>query len=272
MRSGATIGLRVELLPPGPASAYVPTQPFEPHLLLDATLVDSRAASIPGVNPRLTISDNKCIGGQKLFATLEILNQTDLDIPVQAVLWTGLGNSQNAVNTSREVSVPALPAGKRLKRTYKTVLPENLAPGSYTLTVITELAGNRQATASAAFTVVEPIQAQMFSDPDPVAVVGPTTFDVGVSVYSAVPDHARTEVTLVTVPTGWQLQGAAKHSLTVEKEDGTAETRFTFHLPSTTPTGDYPLEATVKWNNRVWHVKHTAHVTRPDPVLPKKPE
>ena len=51
LRSGATIGLRGEFLPAGEASAYMPTAPFEPHLLLDATLVEARSrrlqASIP---------------------------------------------------------------------------------------------------------------------------------------------------------------------------------------------------------------------------------
>ena len=70
LRPGANIGLRAEFLPPGPASAYIPTQPFEPHLLLDAKLVDSRVEAMAGVSSRLTLSDYKCIAGETLFATL----------------------------------------------------------------------------------------------------------------------------------------------------------------------------------------------------------
>src|SRR5579862_1710656 len=74
LRPGANIGLRVDFLPPGPASAYVPTAPYEPHLLLDATLVEARTQAASGINPHLTLSDPKCVAGEKLFATLDLHN------------------------------------------------------------------------------------------------------------------------------------------------------------------------------------------------------
>ena len=138
LRPGATIGLRAEFMPPSNAAAFIPTQPFEPHLLWDATLVEARVVAAQGLNPKLTLSDYKCIPGQKLFGTLELYNQTDLTVKIKSILWTGLGNSVNALNTLREVNILPVPGLKRSKMTYKTVLPDNLALGSYILNVTVE--------------------------------------------------------------------------------------------------------------------------------------
>lgn len=262
LRSGANIGLRAEFLPPGPASAYTPTQPFEPHLLLDATLVDSRIQPAAGINPRLTLSDYKCIPGQKLFATLELLNQRDQAVPLRAVTWSGPGNSVNAVNTLRDVSVPAIPATKAIKLKYNTLLPNNLPTGSYTLLVTAELEDGRQAQSSASFAVVEPLQVQMACAPDPVAIVGTTKLVVNVDVYSAVPDHMRGDIELTNVPAGWTLKGGKKRSVFVDREDAHTVTGFEFKLPSGTAAGEYPVEAQVSWNGRVWKARCLARVTR----------
>ena len=166
LRPGATIGLRSEFLPAGEASAYMPTAPFEPHLLLDATLVEARATAVAGLNPRLTISDNKCVPGQKLFATLELYNQTDVPMPIKSVLWTGAGSSVNAVNTVRDVAVKPVGPMKRSKLAYKTLLPADLPPGAYTLTVTAELDSGKQVMSSASFSVVEPLSRR--SPPSPI--------------------------------------------------------------------------------------------------------
>lgn len=273
LRSGVNIGLRVEFLPPIAATAYVPTQPFEPHLLLEGRLVDSRIQSVPGINPRLTISDDKCIASQNLFATLELLNQTDQPIPIKSVTWTGQGSSANAVNTVREVTVPPLPGLKTLRLKYKTVLPPDLTPGSYSLTVLVEMEGGKQIQSSRTFTVVEPIQAQMSAEPEPVAIVGQTKLMAVIDVFSAVPRGTTYDIELTTVPQGWEVDGGRKRKTSVDREDGHKKTRFTLKLPSTTPAGDYPLEATVTWRGRVWKLKHIAQVVRTDaPKLSAPPE
>ena len=241
LRTGATIGLRGEFLPPIAPTAYVPTMPFEPHLLLDATLVETKAVSIPGVNPRLTISDNKCVAGQNLFATLELLNQTDKTIPIKAVMWTGTGSSYDALNTIREVVEPALPAGKTQKFKYKTVLPNDLAVGSYTLLVTAELGEGRQAQSSTTFTVVEPLQAQMSSSPEPVVVGNtPTKFTVEVDVFSAVPNGMKCDVELTNIPAGWELEGGKKRGLEIDREDARHALKFNFKLAVYRGGGNLP--------------------------------
>ena len=273
LRPGATIGLRGEFLPPGEASAYMPTAPFEPHLLLDATLVEARVTSAAGINPRLTISDNKCVPGQKLFATLELYNQTDVPVPVKSVMWTGAGSSANAVNTVREVAIKPVGPMKRSKLMYKTVLPADLPPGAYTLTVAADLDNGKQVTSSASFSVVEPLQPQIATLPDPVTVVGPTTFAVAIDVYNATPGQMNCDVELLTVPPGWELDYKRKKlPLTIDKEDGRGARQFVFKLPSTTPAGDYPIDATVTWHQRVWKLRTVAHVLRPEPVAPPQPK
>ncbi len=264
LRPGVNIGLRGEFLPPMSAAAYVPTPPFDPHLLLDASLVESRVVSMAGVNPRLTLSDDKCIAGQTLFATLELLNQTDQAIPIRSLLWTGQGGSANAINTVREVTVPVLPALKTLRLKYRTPLPPTLPTGSYTLVVTGEMENGKQVQATSTFMVVEPLQAQMASSPQPVAIIGQTKLTVSVDVLSAVPDHLRADVELTSVPAGWLLDGGKKRSLYIDREDGRRAMRYTLKLPSTTPAGDYPLEATVSWRGRVWKTHTVARVIRTD--------
>jgi hypothetical protein len=271
LRPGATIGIRAELMPPGPVAAFVPTAAFEPHLLLDAVLVEARTVAAGGINPRLTLSDYKCIPGQTLFATLELLNQTDLTVPIKSVLWTGNGNSANAVNTLREIAVAPLSGMKRAKLGYKTPLPDNLSVGSYMLTVTVELEGGKQVQSAASFTVVEPIQVQMSSTPDPVSIVGQTKLTVSVDVFSAVPNHFHGDVELTNAPSGWQLEGGKKRVLYIDREDSRRAVDYVLKLPSNTAAGDYPLEATVTWHKRTWKARTVAKVIRADAPAPTKP-
>src|SRR5262249_12560442 len=162
----------------------------------------------------------------------------------KSVLWTGQGSAVDAVNTIREVTVPPLRAQKALKLHYKTVLPSTLALGSYTLTVTAEMENGKQAQASASFSVVEPLQVQMSSEPQPVAIVGTPKLAMNVDVFSAVPNGMRGDVELNQAPAGWELEGNKKRGVSVDREDARRVVRFNFKLPSATPAGDYPLEAT----------------------------
>lgn len=260
LRPGANIGLRVEFLPPGPAVSYKPTAPYEPHLLLDATLVESRAQPAVGITPRLTLSDSKCVAGQKLFGTFDLHNQTDVPVPVRSVQWVGQGGAASVLDTFRQVAVPVIPPGKSIRLKYKSVLPQNVIPGSYALTVTAELADGRQTQSTATVTVVEPIQPQLSTDPDPVTVVGTTKLDLVVSIYSAVPDHFRGELELTKFPDTWQLDGAKRRSVVVYGKDKSAATHLIFKLPASTAAGDYPVEARITWYGRTWDLRRIVHV------------
>jgi hypothetical protein len=269
-RVGQNFGLRAEFLPAGPITAFTSTAPFEPHLLLDATLAVARVTGVAGINPRLTLSDLKCIAGEKLFATLELTNQTDQTMPIKSVLWTGTGLSANVVNTLREVNVKPLPGLKKEKLTYQTVLPANLSVGSYLLSVTVELDGGKVIQSAAAFTVVEAIQVQMSSDPQPLVVSGQTKLFVDVDVTSAVPDHFRGDVELNVLPAGWQIDGANKRSLYIDREDAHRVARFNLKVPSTTAVGDYPVETIVTWRGQTWHARQIVKVIRTDAPAPPK--
>lgn len=305
LRAGATIGLRGEFLTPGQASAYMPTPPFEPHLLLDATLVETRSANAPvlpvaapislpavpapappavsspvqtpmppaatptqivGLLPRLTLSDNKCVPGQKLFATLELINQTDARVTLKALTWAGQGGAANAVNTMRDISIPVIGPLKRLKLNYKTTLAADLQPGAYTLTATGELENGKQIQSSASFQVVEPLYPQISILPDPVTVVGPTSFAVSVDVVNANPGQMNCEIELLNLPATWEVEGNRKKlPLTIDKEDGRGARQFVVRLPMGTMPGDYPIDATVTWHQRTWKLHTVAHVLHPEP-------
>ena|GEM_PF-1577861 len=272
LRPGVTMGVRAEFMPPSNAAAFIPTQPFEPHLLLDATLVEARVVAAQGLNPRLTLSDYKCVAGQKLFGTLELFNQTDILVRIKSVTWGGEGNSLNTFNTLRDVSVPPIPGLKRSKIQYKTVLPDTLPLGSYILNVSVETEEGKRVQSSASIVVVEPIQVQMSAEPNPLAIIGPTKLEVKVDVQSAVPDHWRGDVELTTYPAGWEIRNGRKHSLLVERQDAHAISTFNLQIPSNTAAGTYPLEAVVTWKGRTWKVRTVVNVIRTDaPVKPAIP-
>jgi hypothetical protein len=156
--------------------------------------------------------------------------------------------------------------------TYQTVLPANTTVGSYLLSVTVELEGGKTIQSAAAFTVVEAIQVQMSSEPQPVAVSGPTKLFVDVDVASAVPDHFRGDIELNVVPAGWQIDGANKHSLYIDREDAHRVSRYILKLPSTTAPGDYPVEAIVTWHGLTWHARQIVKVIRTDAPVSAPPK
>ncbi|CCW36486.1 hypothetical protein CWRG_01378 [Chthonomonas calidirosea] len=266
--AGATIGLRVEFIPPIAPTAYTPTAPYEPHLLLDANLVNSEVQTVPGINPHLELSDYRCIAGQKLFATLFLLNQTDQTIHLRSVLWQGTGNSKNAVDTISTVTPPSLPPHKTVKFGYKTILPKDLPLGNYTLQVTATLDDGRQVSASASFTVVEPIEAHLQPYPDPLYISGTTRLDLRVVITSAVPDHFRGRLEILQYPKAWQLEGKPERSVVVYGEDATGTSHVYFNLPADTKPGDYPIEARIIWFDKTWPLHCTVHVVGNEALTP----
>ncbi|MCS6775934.1 MAG: hypothetical protein NZ557_05280 [Chthonomonadaceae bacterium] len=264
-RAGAAMGLRADFLPPGQPADFKPVQPFEPRLLLDAVLVEARTQSVPGLSARLTLSDEKCVAGQELGATLELRNQTDLPIAIKTVTWSGQGHAASALNLLRVVAVPTVEPRKARKLSYKTVLPADLPVGAYTLQVVAELPDGRQVQSSTSFQVVEPLQVQIAADPNPVTVVGTTPLSVYVDVYSAVMGGIRGEVELTDFPGGWELEKNIRRKPCVTTaQDRKTSTRFKVTLPSSTPAGEYPIGATVTYRGRAWRVKTVVRVERTD--------
>ena len=102
------------------------------------------------------------------------------------------------------------------------------------------------------------------TEPQPIAILGPTKLTAKVDVQSAVPDHWRGDIELVTYPPGWEITNGKKHSLLVDREDRHEVSRFDLRLPSNTAAGSYPLEATVTWKGRIWRVRTTVTVIRTD--------
>ncbi len=266
LQPSTQIGLRVDFLPPIAPSAYVPTQPYEPHLLLDAILVDSQVESAAGINPHLELSDRTVIDGQRLFATLELLNQTDIPVPVRSVKWEGHPQSANPVDTIEHVVVPNIPSTGRLKLGYKTFIPPALPVGSYSLGVTVKLASGKQVSASASFSVVEPIHPQMSSSPDPLVIVGTTNLDVRVTIFSAVPDHFRGNLELTKYPSDWVLDGGRVRSVVVYGKDNTSVSHVRFRLPASTQPGNYTVEGRITWMNRSWDLKTVVHIVQNEAV------
>ena len=139
------------------------------------------------------------------------------------------------------------------------------------LFVSVDLGGGRLVQAAATFTVVEPLQAQISSDPQPVAILGPTKVNVLVDVFSAVPNMFNGDAELTLIPSGWELQGGVKRGVHIDREDAHRVIRYTFKLPSTTQAGDYPVEAVVTWHGRSWKLRHTVQVVRTESTAPVKP-
>lgn len=263
LRDGVTMGIRGELFPLS-TLPFTPTQPYEPHLLLEATLVSSHIISAPGINPTLSITDDKCAAGQELSATLRLLNQTDQPVPIKSVKWEGIGNSVNVLNSVREVAVPGLPPTKARDLKYKTRLPEKLSPGTYTIAVTVDLENGKQVYSTRTFTVVEPLQVRIFGDPDPVAIIGTTKYDAVLDITSAVPSYLKAEAEIMVMPSGWTLEGKKRRGVEVIGEDRRKLFRFRFKLPSTTAAGNYPIEAMLTYKERTWTVRYVARVVRTD--------
>ncbi len=267
LHDGVTMGIRGEFFPLS-TLPYTATPPYEPHLLLEANLVASRVQTAPGINPTLTLSDDKCVAGQELGATLRLLNQTDQPVPIKSVKWEGVGNSVNVLNSVREVAVPSLPPTKARDLKYKTRLPEKLSPGTYTIAVTADLDNGKQVYTTRTFTVVEPLQVRMYGDPDPVAIIGTTKYDIVIDITSAVPSHMKAEAEITNLPSGWILE-KKRRGVEIDGEDKRRLFRFRCKLPSTTAAGSYPIEATVTYKERTWSLRYIAKVVRTDiPTTP----
>jgi hypothetical protein len=263
LRDGIALGLRADLLAPS-ATPFTPSQPFEPHLLLEADLVASRNQAAGGINPTLSLSDEKCVAGQELVGTLRLLNQTDQPISVKSVQWEGVGNSVNVLNSLREVAVLPVPPTKTRDYKYKTLLPKTLSPGTYTLAVRADLENGKSVYATRTFSVVEPLQVRLTGEPQPVALVGNTKYTLLLDIFTAVPFHTKTEVEITKFPAGWVLEDKRQRGVEVDGEDKRKIAKFRVRIPSTTAAGSYDVEMKVNYGGRTWVATHTVRVLRAD--------
>lgn len=273
-RSGATLACRADLVPG--ATAPTSTAPYEPHLLVDITLVESRTVSAPGITPRLVLDDNKLIPGQPMKATLELINQGEDEIRVRSVSWQGEAAAADILNTVREVNVAPIKGLKNGKMRYSSALSNNAVPGFYQMTVTAQLENGKTVSSTASFSVVEPFVLQIATDPDSVNVLGPTVVKIFVDIASAVPGYARGDVE-IELPSSWEVKGRKKKEFFVGREDSSVRAPFYVTLPSTTQAGDYVINATIYWHGKTWKVHRNLKVNRsesapaPPPDATKKP-
>lgn len=259
-KAGGKIGLRAEFLPLMPASEYVPTRPYEPHFLLDANLVETRIESFEGLTPNLKMSEKSYSPGEKLFATLEIINQNGVEAPVRSVLWSGSDGATDLLNTTREVSLHSIPARGRIHTTYNSLLPMSQATGSYSLHAIVEMGDGRMLKATRAFSIVEPASIKVAAEHQPYTLDSKNPISLLVDVYSSVPDHLSGTVVLTQYPDSWFLEGSRKRKVRVQGKYAHGFVQYQMRVPSNTAVGDYSVEVLLTWNERVWKARGIVHI------------
>lgn len=259
LRPGALLGFRADFLPAG--TTPVSTAPYEPHLLLDINLVESRAVGATGIVPRLSLADSQLVSGQDLEATLELINQVDTPRTIRSVSWTGIGPAQNYLKTLREVALPAVNGLKTTRLRYSSPLPDTIIPGVYQFEVTAVMDDGSTVAANTSFSVQEQFEIQLDAEPPQVALIGPTEIKLTVTVRSAVPGFKKADV-VITPPASWEIKGKPKRSVNIHREDGTVRVVYTAIVPSATQTGDYQVTADVQWRGKTWTTHRVIKVTR----------
>lgn len=264
-RRNAALGLRVDLLP----ATAVPqaTAPYEPHLLLDVTLVEAKSVGTTGITPRLVVPDTQVVPGQNFGATLELSNQLEADRPIRNVTWEGVGPAADVLRLVRDVAVPVLKGLKNLSLQYKAPIPMGTIPGFYQMAVTVKFDDGSTVSSNATFTVVEAVAVQFTSGLESITVLGPTPHTVYVDVENRWPGFMRGDIE-IEVPQTWMVKGRAKKTYNIRNEDGKSRERFDIVIPSNTPPGEYTLHATVTWRNQTWKARQTLRVLRSDAPAP----
>jgi hypothetical protein len=260
-RVGAQIAVRADFLPS--ATAPAATAPYEPHLLLDVTLVEAKVVAAPGIVPRLALEDTTLVAGQTLHAVLDLSNQLDKARGVRSVTWTGIGAAESYVKTLREVNIPEVKGLKTLRLRYSSPLPENAVPGFYQFNATATLDDGSIVSSTGSFSIEEAFTIMLEADPVDVAVIGPTQLRLQVTLTSAAPGFKRCQVD-VSTPASWELKGKPSRSVNVHRENGSAKAHYAVTLPSATQAGEYRVDARVTWRGKSWIAHRTIRVTRPE--------
>lgn len=259
-RANAMLSCRADFLPAAVGQPAA-TAPYEPHLLLDFTLVEARTTGVVGIAPRLVLEDTRMIPGQMLHATLEVANQTDTERAIRSVTWTGEGAASDLLKTLREVAVPPIKGLKTAKLRYASPIPETAVPGYYQLTARAELEQGKTVTSTASFSIAEPIQTRLEVEPESLTVLGPTKARIVVVIESAIPGYGK-GATELTLPAGWEVKGGPRRTWGIDRQDTAYRQVFALTLPSATQSGEYVVNATVTWRNHSWKCRKTVRVDR----------
>jgi len=258
-RPSGSLSVRADFLPATAAPA--PIQPYEPHLLVDVTLVEARVIAAPGATPRIHLEDARVTAGQELKAILELAGQGTENIAVRSITWKGEGAAADLLRLVREVNLPPLAAGKPLRVAYSSTIPVDAAPGFYQLTATAELEGGRTAVATTSFAIVEPFVLSIVPEHDPVTVAGQTRLKINVEVACAVKGYTRADIEL-EAPGGWVVEGRRRKSFDARREDVLVRVPFFIQIPPSSQAGEYIVHATVTWKGRTWKTHQTIRVNR----------
>lgn len=252
------IGFRADFLP---ASATpTATAPYEPHLLVELRMVESRISEVPGIGTKITLEDNRVIPGQTLKATLDLTGKTDDQFQVKSIMWKGEGPAGDILRLLKDPSAGTVTLKKPLKLSYSATIPVTAPPGTYQITAAAELEGGKIATATTSFEVVEPFVLTLSTQPANIIVAGTTKFRIIAEIENSAPGYVRGGIEL-EVPAGWIVEGRQKKSFEVAREDSVNKEQFFVTLPSNTATGDYLVHCTLSWKGKTWKAHKTVHIT-----------
>jgi len=258
-RAGSLLGFRADFLPA--ATAPAATAPYEPHLLLDVTLVESKTVAVTGIVPRLTIEDTAMVPGQTMHAALDLSNQIDQVRGIRSVTWSGVGPAESYLKTLREVALPEIKGQKTLRLRYSTPLPETAVPGFYQFTVTAVMDDGSTVSSTASFSIEEAFTIQVEANPEAVALIGPTEVKLQVTVGSAAPGFKRAEVVLEP-PASWELKGKARRTVNLHRENSSGKVFYVVTIPSAAQTGEYRIAATMTCRGAAKAAHRAIKVTR----------
>ena len=213
------------------------------------------------MTPRLSLEDTKLIPGQPMKATIELTNQTEEETKIKSITWQGDGAAADIMNTLKDVNVPSVKGLKSLKVKYNSPLSASAVPGYYQMSVTVQLENGKTVSSTASFSIAEPFNLGMSTDPEVINVLGPTTIKVNVEIFSAVSGYARGEVEFEGPP-AWEVKGKKKREFYVAREDTMVKSPFFIILPSSTAAGDYNIGATISWHGKTWKVHKNIKVSR----------
>ncbi len=255
----AKLGIRADFLPASATPAAPP--PYEPHLLLEVSLVESQVTPARGVIPRLALFDSRLTPGQELKATLELRSEDGTERKIRSVSWKGEGGAQDLVRSVREVNIPAINGPKALTLKYASLLPDTTPYGAYQLSCSAELEGGGTATATASFTVVDAFAISMPNEPESVSASDTGRVRIPIEIKTALYPYEVGNIS-IDVPAGWSVDGRDRKRFEVTKQDSTFTVSFFVNPPAGISPGQYKFSSTVSWGGKNWHASRTLKVVR----------
>ena len=133
------------------------------------------------------------------------------------------------------------------------------ALGTYALDVLVELMDGRKLEAIGTFVVAEPldVSSSVTVSKGKEAVMRAS---LAVDLYSRVPNGTKATLEAVSFPEGWIVEGKKNRGVEFDRQNIRKIAKMNFKLPTNIAAGEYPVELTLTWNKRVWHLKHTVKI------------